>query len=242
LPFVYPPRLPVLVFAAITCLSAMQPQRAHADWWSRSPTDFEECADAAEKSATKEEKTAALAQCNAKFAGRRKTGGGYVYYDFMQDRSFDIAGPNPTPEEQKFIDQQYTQYLERQRHANMSSAMMPRSQPQSLQQTSLRDMTARAAIEPPKPAMPAPLPPRPSKPPAVPQAAMTPPPGATAETRARIKAAQCAKDGGRRDTFSCNFPVLSEKLDGLKRMFTGSNQTAAAPAAAKPPKRADAKN
>src|SRR4051794_16343456 len=195
----------------------MQPQRAHADWWSRSPTDFEECADAAEKSATKEEKTAALAQCNAKFAGRRKPNGGYVYYDFMQDRSFDIAGPNPTPEEQKFIDQQYTQYLERQRHANMSSAMMSRPQPQDIQPTLLRDMTARAAIEPPKPAMPSPPPQRPSKPPAAPQAGPMPPPaappGANAEARARLKVAQCAKDGWRRDSFSCNFPVLSEKLD-----------------------------
>ncbi|WP_284422972.1 MULTISPECIES: hypothetical protein [unclassified Bradyrhizobium] len=223
----------------------MQPQRAHAEWWSRSPTDFEECADAAEKSATKEEKTSAMAQCNAKFAGRRKPGGGYAYYDFMQDRSFDIAGPNPTPEEQKFIDQQYTQYLERQRHANMSAAMMPRPQPQSLQSTSLRDMTARAAIEPPKPVMPAPPPQRPIKPPApaAQSAALAaPPPGANAETRARIKAAQCAKDGGRRDSFSCNFPVLSEKLDELKRMFTGPSQTATAPSAVKPPKRADAKN
>ncbi|MGY3448739.1 hypothetical protein ACVILH_001081 [Bradyrhizobium sp. USDA 4353] len=242
MPFVYRPHLPVLVFAAITCLPAMQPQRAHAEWWSRSPSDFEECADAAEKSATKEEKTAALAQCNAKFAGRRKVGGGYVYYDFMQDRSFDIAGPNPTPEEQKFIDQQYTQYLERQRHANMSSAMMPRPQPQGLQSPTLKEMTARAAIEPPKPAMPAPPPlPRPAKPPGASAQPGQTPPGATAETRARIKAAQCAKDGGRRDSFSCNFPVLSEKLDELKRMFTGPSQTATGPAA-KSPKRADAKN
>nr|WP_050780944.1 hypothetical protein [Bradyrhizobium sp. ORS 278] len=232
-----------MVFAAISCLSATQPQRVHAEWWSRSPADFEECADAAEKSATKEEKTAAMAQCNAKFAGRRKPGGGYVYYDFMQDRSFDIAGPNPTPDEQKFIDQQYTQYLERQRHSNMSAAMMPRPQPQGLQPTSLKDMTARAAIEPPKPAMPAPPPPpRPSKPPAAAQQPAPAPPAATAEARARIKAAQCAKDGGRRDSFSCNFPVLSEKLDDLKRIFTGPSQTATAPSAVKPPKRADAKN
>ncbi|CCE00598.1 hypothetical protein [Bradyrhizobium sp. STM 3809] len=224
----------------------MQPQRARAEWWSRAPADFEECADAAEKSATKEEKTTAMAQCNAKFAGRRKPGGGYVYYDFMQDRSFDIAGPNPTPEEQKFIDQQYTQYLERQRHANMSAAMMPRTQPQGLQPASIKDMTARAAIEPPKPALPAPPPPplpRPSKPPAAAQqTAPTAVPGATAEARARIKAAQCAKDGSRRDSFSCNFPVLSEKLDDLKRLFTGPSQTATATPVVKPPKRADAKN
>ena len=68
---------------------------AHAQWWKRAPVDFEECADAAEKATTKAEKTSALADCNAKFAGRRKTGGGYTYYDFLQDRTFDIAGPNP---------------------------------------------------------------------------------------------------------------------------------------------------
>ena len=82
--------------------------RASAQWWNRAPVDFEECAEAAGKLATKEEKSAALAECNAKFAGRRKPGGGYTYYDFMQDRSFDIAGPNPTPEEQRHIDEQYT--------------------------------------------------------------------------------------------------------------------------------------
>ncbi|MGC2774411.1 MAG: hypothetical protein WA418_02115 [Bradyrhizobium sp.] len=242
MPFVYPLRLPVLVFAAITCLPAMQPGRVHAEWWSRSPSDFEECADAAEKSATKEEKTAALAQCNAKFAGRRKPNGGYAYYDFMQDRSFDIAGPNPTPEEQKYIDQQYTMYLERQRHANVSSTMMTRPLPQDLQQASLKDLTARAALEPAKPTIPTLPPQRPTKPPAAaPQAGSTVPPGATTETRARMKAAQCAKDGWRRDSFSCNFPVLSEKLDELKRMFT-PGQTAAAPSAPKAPKRAEAKN
>ncbi len=86
--------------------------RAHAQWWRSAPVDFEACADPAEKAKTKEDKTAALAECNAKFAGRRKPGGGYTYYDFMQDRTFDIAGPNPTSEEQKKIDEQYTVYLE----------------------------------------------------------------------------------------------------------------------------------
>ncbi len=237
----YPSRLPVLLLTAFTCLPFLQPERVHADWWSRSPTDFEECADAAEKSASKEEKTAALAQCNAKFAGRRKPGGGYVYYDFMQDRSFDIAGPNPTPDEQKYIDQQYTLYLQRQRHANVSSTVMTRPQPQDLQPASLRDLPARAAIEPSRSVMPAIPAPRPARPaPAAAQAALVPPAAPTAEARARIKAAQCAKDGSRRDSFSCNFPVLSEKLDELKKLLTGSNQTAALPP--KGPKRADMKN
>ena len=79
----------------------LAPVRCDAQWWRSAPVDFESCADVAERAKTKEEKTAKLAECNAKYAGRRKPGGGYTYYDFMQDRTFDIAGPNPTPEEQK---------------------------------------------------------------------------------------------------------------------------------------------
>ena len=100
------PRTSALLMAAIAGCFVLAPSRAHAQWWSRAPADFEECADAAEKAATKEAKASLLAGCNAKFAGRRKPGGGYAYFDFMQNRSFDIAGPNPTPEEQKEIDQQ----------------------------------------------------------------------------------------------------------------------------------------
>jgi hypothetical protein len=113
--------------------------RASAQWWHRAPVDFEECAEAAGKSATKEEKSAALAECNAKFAGRRKPGGGYSYYDFMQDRTFDIAGPNPTPEEQRHIDEQYTVYLESQRRSNIAAAFSKQQQQQlKLEQASLR--------------------------------------------------------------------------------------------------------
>ena len=71
----------------------LAPVRCDAQWWRSAPVDFESCADVAEKAKTKEEKTAKLAECNTKFAGRRKPGGGYTYYDFMQDRTFDIAGP-----------------------------------------------------------------------------------------------------------------------------------------------------
>ena len=99
--------------ATIGSLIVLAPMRCDAQWWRSAPVDFESCADVAEKATTKEEKTTKLAECNAKFAGRRKPGGGYTYYDFMQDRTFDIAGPNPTTEEQKKIDEQYTAYLER---------------------------------------------------------------------------------------------------------------------------------
>src|SRR6516162_5816044 len=123
-------RTSALLVAGTVGLIVLQPVRVSAQWWSRAPADFEDCADVAEKAATKEEKSAALAECNAKFAGRRKPGGGYSYYDFMQDRTFDIAGPNPTPEEQRYIDQQYTIYLENQRRSTIAAAFAAKQQQQ----------------------------------------------------------------------------------------------------------------
>ena len=127
-----------LLMAAIAGGVVLQPWHAQAQWWgSRGPADFEECADTAEKAATREARTAALSECNAKFAGRRKPGGGYTYFDFMQNRNFDIAGPNPTPEEQKRIDEQYTAYLDDQRRSNIAAAFAAKQQ--QLQQTSLKN-------------------------------------------------------------------------------------------------------
>lgn len=73
--------------------------------------DFEQCAELAEAGPLAQ-RPALLTDCGVRFAGRRKPGGGYSYYDFMQGRSFDIAGPNPTAEERKQIDQEYMRYLE----------------------------------------------------------------------------------------------------------------------------------
>src|SRR6202012_6004827 len=170
-----------------------------------------ECADAAEKSASKEEKTAALADCNAKFAGRRKLGGGYTYYDFMQDRSFDIAGPNPTPEEQKYIDQQYTLYLEKQRRNNVTASLMAQPQPQDPQPVALRAEIEKTPAYVEKVTIPMQ---RPSKPQIVANSS------AAIDARARAKANNCTKDATK-DTFSCNWPVLSEKLGELKKLFGG---------------------
>ena len=130
---------------------ALHLSRASAQWWHRAPADYEDCAEAADKLATKEEKSAALGECSAKFAARRKANGsGYTYYDFMQDRSFDIAGPNPTPEEQKYIDEQYTAYLENQRRSNIAAAFAKQQQMQ-LEQTSLKsDAPAAAKIPVPQ--------------------------------------------------------------------------------------------
>jgi hypothetical protein len=182
------------VVAALAGCAVLTPLRAQAQWWRSAPVDFEECADKAEKAATKQDKTAALAECNAKFAGRRKPGGGYTYYDFMQDRTFDIAGPNPTPEEQKKIDEQYTAYLESQRRSSITAAFAAKQQqvqqaPQGVQQASLRSETEKIPV----------------------------PVASPVKQAARIKAANCAKS-----SFSCEWPRLSEGIDGLKKLFSAS--------------------
>ena len=189
--------------ATIGSLVVLAPVRCDAQWWRSAPVDFESCADVAERAKTKEEKTAKLAECNAKFAGRRKPGGGYTYYDFMQDRTFDIAGPNPTPEEQKKIDEQYTAYLERERRSHIAAALAAKQQEpppaQGLQQVSLRTEQV------------SPLPGETEKVPV--------PVASPVKQAARIKAAQCAKN-----QFSCEWPRLSEKVNELKRLFNQQQQ------------------
>lgn len=191
--------------ATIGALFVLTPVAADAQWWRSAPHDFESCADVAEKASTKEEKTAKLAECNAKFAGRRKAGGGYTYYDFMQDRTFDIAGPNPTPEEQKKIDEQYTAYLERERRnhaaAQAAAARQQEMAPppaQGIQQVSLREEPAPPPVEIEKVPIPVASP---------------------VKQAARLRAAHCAKN-----QFSCEWPRLSESINELKRMLNPQQQ------------------
>jgi len=184
--------LPVAVIAALVLLC---PLRASAQWWSRAPADFEDCSEAAEKSTSKEAKTAALAECNAKFAGRRKPGGGYTYYDFMQDRSFDIAGPNPSAEEQKHIDEQYTIYLANQRRSTIAAAFAAKQQQQL--QASLKSDAPKVPLPQERPKQQAAAP--------------------AAEMRPRYRNGECA-----RHSFSCEWPRLSEGLNEIKKLFTSS--------------------
>jgi hypothetical protein len=179
----------------------LAPSHAQAQWWKRAPVDFEACADAAEKATTKSEKTAALADCNAKFAGRRKAGGGYSYYDFLQDRTFDIAGPNPTPEEQKKIDEAYTAYLANQRRSNEAAQATARQQReqqeqqvQQLQRVALRTEVERVPV--------------PVERPKVQQAAI-------GDARPRPKGTPCTKG-----SFSCEWPRLSDGLNDIKKLFS----------------------
>jgi hypothetical protein len=139
-------RKSVLLVCATAGFAALLPARASAEWWSRAPADFEECADNAEKLPTKEARTDALAECNAKFAGRRKVSGGYTYYDFMQDRTFDIAGPNPTAEEQKYIDEQYALFLEKQRRKNIAAAFAAQQQQQQQEQEQEQEQVQQASL------------------------------------------------------------------------------------------------
>jgi hypothetical protein len=198
------PRLSLLLIAALAGCLVLQPWRVHAQWWSLAPADFEACADVAEKAPTKEEKKASLTRCNAKFAGRRKPGGGYTYYDFMQDRSFDIAGPNPTPAEQKYIDEQYTVFLDRERHNTIVQELAAKQQQQERQQQQ-REQLQQAAFKSEAEKVPLPLV-APNK-----QAA------AAAEQKARAKARACAA----KQTFSCEWPRLSEGINNLKKALFG---------------------
>jgi hypothetical protein len=184
-------RSSALLIAAIAVVLA--PSLAHSQWWSSKPADFEDCADRAEKAA-KEERTAKLSECHSKFAGRRKPGGGYTYFDFMQNRHFDIAGPNPTPEEQKQIDEQYIAYLDQERRSTIAAAFAAKQQQiQQVQQVSLKSETEKIPV--------------PRESPVKQQAAAS-------DLRARAKAAQCAKD-----SFSCEWPRLSDSINDLKKLF-----------------------
>jgi hypothetical protein len=77
--------------------------------------DFEECAEWAQEGSLGTERIARIMDCGTRFAARRKVGGGYAYYDLLQNRSFDIAGPNPTAAERTRIYSEYTHFLDLQR-------------------------------------------------------------------------------------------------------------------------------
>jgi hypothetical protein len=190
-------RKSALLLAAIACCAVLIPARSHAQWWgARAPADYEECAESAEKAAAKEAKATELTECGVKFAARRKPGGGYSYFDFMQNRHFDIAGPNPTPEEQRHIDEQYAEYLSRERRSAITAAFTQKQQ--QLQQA--------APESEKKSAVPLPV----SKP----RAATV---GTVGTAISRPRTASCSSD-----SFSCNWPRLAEGINGIKKLFGAS--------------------
>ncbi len=108
-----------LLIALIGLGAAVSPMQSYAQWWKfYTPKDFEECSQSAEQPGlSKDAQAKIISECDSKFAGRRKPGGGYTYYDFMQNLHFDIAGPNPTPQELQRMDQHYLTYLEANRQS-----------------------------------------------------------------------------------------------------------------------------
>jgi hypothetical protein len=222
-------RTSTLLIAAISGCVLLQPSRAQAQWWSRAPADFEECAERAGKAASKEDRTYQLSGCNAKFAGRRKPGGGYTYFDFMQNRSFDIAGPNPTPEEQKKIDEQYTAFLDQERRSRVDQERRSRVLEQErrsrvLEQerrsrlaaevTAKQQLLQQASLKDEKVPLPAVAPNKPR--------------AAVRAIRPRPKATPCAPH-----SFSCDWPRLSESITELKKLFSPSPSKANSPGKAK---------
>jgi hypothetical protein len=115
----------LIAFAVLTAVTLTAVAFAFRGSALESARDFEECVEALgtnqSGSPLSDERGGAMTGCNARFAGRRKPGGGYSYYDFMQGRSFDIAGPNPTAEERKQIDREYIQFLDAQRREAASA-------------------------------------------------------------------------------------------------------------------------
>ena len=91
------------------------------------PRDYEECVESLKANpSVGDQRGGSMTDCNARFAGRRKTGGGYTYYDFMQGRNFDIVGPNPTAEERDRIDREYIGFLDIQRREMISAELAKR--------------------------------------------------------------------------------------------------------------------
>jgi len=184
-------RKPALWCVAIAACVVLVPPHARAQWWGpRAPADYEECAEVAEKAASKEAKAAQLSECGARFAARRKVGGGYRYFDFMQNRHFDIAGPNPTAEEQRHIDQQYAEYLSRERRSAITAAFTRKQQ--QLQQAT----------------------PEGEKKSAVPVPATRPHGGTVGYAGSQPAKATCA-----RDSFSCNWPRLAQGIKDVKNLL-----------------------
>jgi hypothetical protein len=142
-----------LVAIAFICCAVSVATWFSVQWWPQhNPQDFEQCSEKAQRTASsKDRRISLIAQCDKQFVGRRKISGGYTYYDFLQNRHFDIAGPNPTPNELKHFDEEYTLYLDTQRREAAAAAIAER-QNQSAQ-ADVQDDRLTGSISSPGPPM-----------------------------------------------------------------------------------------
>jgi hypothetical protein len=199
--------LPLVILLGIAAL----PTAAQAQWWpsQQHPIDYEDCIAKGEPSARTQDAKAALAtQCDAKFPGRRKPGGGYTYFDFMQNRSFDIAGPSPTPDELRKMDEQYTEFLDQRRRQLIAAAFAAKQQ-------------QIAALEPQQPPVEKPPLPKPrivvDKPRASDKASRRPDTPRAEERRSPQRAHYACNN----DPVSCGLTRLSAGLSAVKTSLFG---------------------
>jgi hypothetical protein len=111
-----------LAIAGLALLATAAAWVMYGTFGPRAAKDYEDCAGEAQATAASSaDYSKLITHCGERFAGRRKVGGGYTYFDFMQNRSFDIAGPNPTEDERQRIDRAYIKFLGAQRREMLLS-------------------------------------------------------------------------------------------------------------------------
>jgi hypothetical protein len=114
-----------LAIASLVLLAGASAWVGYGSSRTRVAQDYEGCADEAKANASSNtEYSNLMTHCGECFAGRRKSGGGYTYFDFMQNKTFDIAGPNPTESERKQIDRSYMEFLGATRREAILSELM----------------------------------------------------------------------------------------------------------------------
>jgi len=115
-----------LAIASLALLAGASAWIGYSSSEPRVAQDYEDCADEAKNNASSDtEYSNLMTHCGERFAGRRKNGGGgYSYFDFMQNKTFDIAGPNPTESERKQIDHSYIEFLSTTRRETILSELM----------------------------------------------------------------------------------------------------------------------
>src|SRR5262249_11456443 len=104
-------------------------------WNLFAPKDYEECAERAARDAKSKDALSILVSVRrSNFAGRRKAGGGYTYFDQCQERTFDINGPNPTPDEVKSVEEKCRAYLDTKSQMEAEEAEFERKARSAAQQ------------------------------------------------------------------------------------------------------------
>ena len=128
----------ILATAAITATVVSK-------WNPFSPQDYEDCAARAARDAkSKDALSVLLSICSSEFKARRKIGGGYTYYDSCQDRTFNIKGPNPTADEQKYIREECSAYLDARARVTAEEEESERKAKQAAQEARDRQIAQEA--------------------------------------------------------------------------------------------------